>query len=285
MFRAAQKKMGGKGRLGSVLCPTRRYRGFLYFPRFPIPSDISLSSVRTPKFFLLAATPNSGSQLLKWLHRDRDTEQHHTYDKAQSLGSLVVLIFPFHPHTTQRPQQLWPTWLPTDKHQHRFRAFSPPDFFQKSAVPTQPLQFPRSASGSYHAIDIQEILFRSLHGHGCGAEPSLSDHFLVCLTAEQDLNSLCTNWLRKPWLNPQSWNTRQCRATRANFLLLFSRVSIYVSICAFCTPLFIPKLSVLWPWEINMQNKHLRAAERRKPNQNKTFINLSLMYLFPFPCP
>lgn len=160
----------------------------LYLPWLPIPSDISLYSVRTPEVSLLAATP----QLLEWLPRDRDSEQHHRCGTAQSLPSDLPLPSPHSSKATAVVASLAFNW----QRSSWFGAFSPLDFFQKSLSPHSP---------SAPAVTVLSISKRSClkaHMDMAVAELSLSD--LVCLAAEQVLNSLCTSWLRKPWLDPHS---------------------------------------------------------------------------------
>lgn len=247
-------------------------------PRVSLPSlapnSLKLSSVRTPKVFLLSYPTQdhscwggcTGAGTL-------DNIRHGTRSKAWLTGASD-LPFPS-PHNS-KPQQLWPTWLSTNKGQHGSRAFSPPDIFQIfSAVSTSPF-----SSSSYCGFDAQEIFFKSSHGHGCGAELSPSDHSLSALQQSRFwIPSAQRGWESHGWtpIYEIPDNAVQQEPTFCCSLA----VSIY-SIPAFGILLFIPKLSVLWPWEITCRT---RATQRRKPKQNKTFINLSLMHLFPFPSP
>lgn len=127
----------------------------LYLPWLPIPSDISLYSVRTPEVSLLAATP----QLLEWLPRDRDSEQHHTCGTAQSLPSDLPLPSPHSSKATAVVASLAFNW----QRSSWVWGFFTTGFFPEVPVPSQPL-----SSSSYRAFHIQEILFKSSHGHGCG---------------------------------------------------------------------------------------------------------------------
>lgn len=89
--------------------------------------------------------------------------------------------------------------------------------------------------------------------------------------------------VEKAMAEPRLWNSRQCSATRANVFLLFSCVSIYISIPAFGILLFIPKLSVNAVAMINnMQNKsHTEEKTQTEQNLHLSLFNVSFPLSLP----
>ena len=261
--------MRGKCRLVSVLCATRRYPWFLHPPWLPVSPDLG---------------HQSSAYLVPYPAQDHSCWRGCTAKGA--LNNITCMarprvwacwwfwILPFHPCTTQWPQRLQPFWLKIKASSGLFHHCSPP--FQNSAGPDTASSAIPEAALLELAITILLVSKRSHLKVRMDMPVGQS-----CLSVTTFWSTLLQNRILMPcaqmgskshyWI-PICKIPNNASATWAIFLLLFSHVFIYVSMYAFCIPVFILKRSVPWLQETNKPRKHLRAAERRKPKQNKTLL-------------